>query len=94
MNNPLDYLDNKKLLLNILKNIEKKILEDYRVEEDNIDGNVDMKCWYKNTPNWGKIMTFITCGTSKGGSTSAHQMCEFLDINSNGKTFFKESQNE
>ncbi len=92
MENPLSHLSEKELILNILKNIERKVLEDTRVEEYDLDGNYELKHWYKNTPNWGKIMTFITCNTSKGGSTSAHQMCKFLGVNPNSKTFYNKEK--
>jgi hypothetical protein len=97
MGNPLSYLNEKDLLLNILKNIEHKIMESTMIDAydddeecQEIEGNLDIKFWFENTDNWVKVKTFITARSSKGGSTSAHQMCDFLGIKPNGKTFFEE----
>jgi hypothetical protein len=89
MQDPLKYLDRKDLLNTILRNIESKIKEDCRVEKYDSQGNIELKFWFDNTPNWAKIQRFITYNTSKSGSTSAYQMCSFLGINPNEYSFYK-----
>lgn len=92
MKDPLEFLDRKELLLGILQNIEIKITQDCRVEDYEKDGNLELKFWWDNTPNWSKVMTFITQNTIKGGSTSSYEMCSYLEIDPNGTTFYKKDQ--
>jgi len=86
--NPLEYLNREELLLNIMRNIEHKINEDCRVENYDSDGNLDIKFWWANTPNWVKVQTFINNGTSKAGSTSSIRQCNCIGVEPEGKSFY------
>lgn len=71
MNEPLEYLNRKELQLNILRNIERKIMQDNREFEDEPINNAEIKYWFENTVNWGKVQTFLNGNTKKAGSTSS-----------------------
>jgi len=85
---PLEYLDRKQLQLNIMRNIEQKILEDCSVEDCDSKGNLELKCWCENTPNWVKVQTFLNGNSKKAGSGSSTDQCIFLGVNPGGKSFY------
>lgn len=84
----LYYLERKKLMLNIMRNIERKVLEDCSVEEYDSKGNLELKCWWENNPNWVKVQTFLNGNTSRAGSTSSIKQCKFLGVNPAGESFY------
>ena len=84
MKEPLGHLSRKELQLNILKNIESAIDNEFWMDNPDSDYTEDfirLKHWWHNTPNWGKVQMFINGGTSKAGSTSSTEQCIFLGIN-------------
>lgn len=88
MREPLEYLSRKELQLNIMRNIEQKLLESTKVEDYDEEGNLDIKCWWENMPNWVKVQTFLNGNSSKAGSTSSTQQCIFLGVKPDGKSFY------
>ena len=84
----LYYLERKELMLNVMRNIERKILEACSVEEYDSKGNLELKCWWENTPNWVKVQTFLNGNTSKAGSSSSIKQCKFLGVAPNGESFY------
>ncbi len=84
----LDYLDRKELMLNTMRNIERKILEDCRVEEYDSEGNLEIKLWWESMPNWVKVQTFLNGNTLKAGSGSSTEQCKYLGVKPNGKSFY------
>ena len=88
MEEPLGYLSRKELELNIMRNIERKILEDCSVEDYDSKGNLELKWWWENTPNWVKVQTFLNGNSKKAGSTSSAEQCLFLGVQPDGKSFY------
>lgn len=84
---PLGYLTRKELQLNIMRNIERKILEDCSVEEYDSQGNLELKYWWEGMPNWVKVQTFLNGNSCKAGSGSSTEQCRFLGVDPDGKTF-------
>ncbi len=69
---PLGYLDRKKLQLNILKNIEQRIFEN--------EENSELESWWNSSSNWVKVQTFINGRSKKAGSTSSIAQCRYIGI--------------
>ena len=84
----LYYLERKELMLNVMRNIERKILEDCSVEEYDSKGNLELKYWWESMPNWVKVQTFLNGNTSKAGSTSSIKQCRFIGVKPDGKSFY------
>lgn len=85
---PLAYLSRKELQLNIMRNIERKILADTRVEEYDNEDNLELKHWWSSTPNWHKVQIFINGDSKKAGRNSSVEQCLFLGVDPNGKSFY------
>ena len=85
---PLSYLSRKELQLNIMRNIERKILQkgEFEDEDERVE-NIELKCWWRNTPNWAKVQTFLNGSSHKAGSTSSTAQCRFIGVDPDGKTF-------
>jgi hypothetical protein len=72
---PLNYLNRKELMLNIMNNIEREIL--------NLHHNSALRRKWERIPNWAKVQMFLNGNTSKAGSTSSTEQCRFLGVNPN-----------
>lgn len=84
---PLDYLDRKQLQLNIMRNIEKAILEDRSADDQDSESNSDLKSWWCSSPNWAKVQKFLNGNSKKAGCDSSIDQCVFLGVNPDGRTF-------
>lgn len=60
-----------KYLLGVLKNIEREM----------------PKAWRKRTRNYVIVKDFLLSHTSKGGRTSAYEMCEYLGVDADAFKF-------
>lgn len=77
---PLKHLSRAELQLEIMKNIEREIM--------NTGHRNKLRFWWERVPNWVRVQTFINRNTIKAGSTSSGQQCHFIGADPDGKTFF------
>ena len=75
MKEPLNYLNRKDLMLNIMNNIDREIL--------NLHHNSQLRRQWEGIPNWAKVQRFLNGNTIKAGSTSSAEQCMFLGIDPN-----------
>ncbi len=80
MKEPLEYLDRKALQLQIMRNIERAVM--------NLHGNNELHRFWKTSRNWLKVQMFLNACSSKAGSTSSTQQCMFLGVEPDGKSFY------
>lgn len=70
------------LMLRVMKNIERNIM---------INGNrSEVARERANSPNWVMVKNYLTAGTSKGGSGSAHEQCRLMGVDPDGMSFYKD----
>lgn len=80
MNNPLEYLEPSELMRRIMQNIE--------IEISYCSKNNRMRHSWECQTNWGRVQTYLTRYSKVAGRISAYQLCEYMGVDPDSRTFF------